>query len=140
MRRFSCQLLTFDLSPASDINVVLFSALGYGKSSIINLLAGKPIAKVSTNMEPCTKQPRCYQISIGGDICPLLPYEQAHTVLRVHLLLLCARKDEITSLGSLYRLINDFFFGGQAPIAIVGTHCYRPTLIFPDLSLFVLIF
>ena len=99
-------------------------------------------------MEPCTKRPRCYQISIGerrfrlwdttgfrlprgGEINPLLPYEQAHAVLRnladsVHLILLCARKDGITSLGNLYRLINDFFFGGRAPIAIVVTHFDHP--------------
>ena len=99
-------------------------------------------------MEPCTKRPQCYRISIGerrfrlwdttgfrlprgGTISPLLPYEQAHALLRnlpggVHLILLCARKDGIVSLGSLYRLINDFFFGSRAPIAIVVTHFDHP--------------
>ena len=96
-------------------------------------------------MEPCTKRPRCYRISIGnrrfrlwdttgfrlprgGDLNHLSPYEQAHAVLRnlpdgIHLILLCAHKDEISSsLGSLYWLINDFFFGGRAPVAFVVTH------------------
>ncbi|KAF8124532.1 hypothetical protein EV363DRAFT_1177958, partial [Boletus edulis] len=109
------------------------------------LLAGEPIASVSKHMGPCTKQPRCYRTSIGGKrfrvwdttgfglprggaISHLSPYEQAHTVLRdlpggVHLILLCAGKDEITpSLRNLYWLINDFFFGGQAPLAFVVTH------------------
>ena len=124
---------------------MLIGPLGCGKSSIINLLAEEPIAPVSTNGEPCTKQPRCHQVSIGGrrfrlwdtmgfplsrggDISHLSPYEQTHTVLRnlpdgVHLILLCGRKDEISSLGSLYWLINDFFFGGRAPVAFVVTHC-----------------
>ncbi|KAG8216986.1 kinase-like domain-containing protein [Butyriboletus roseoflavus] len=130
-------------NPDAAINVVLFGAHGCGKSSIIDLLAEELIAPVSTNMEPCTEQSRCYQIHIGerkfhlwdttefhlarGDISHLSPYEQAHAVLRnlpdgVHLILLCARKDEIPSLGSLFWLINDFFFGGRAPVAFVVTH------------------
>ncbi|KAG8216990.1 kinase-like domain-containing protein, partial [Butyriboletus roseoflavus] len=131
-------------NPASDINIVLFGAVGCGKSSIINLLAEEPIAQVSADVEPCTKRPRWYQISVGemrvrfwdtmgfriahGEVGPLSPYEQAHGVLRnlpdgVNLILLCASKDGMCgSLGSLYWLINDFFFGGRAPIAFVVTH------------------
>ena len=100
-------------------------------------------------MDPCTKRSQCHRITIGGrrfrlwdttgfrlprggDIDPLLPYEQAHAVLRslsdgVHLILLCARKDELNrSLGGLYWLINHFFFGGRAPIALVVTHFDDP--------------
>ena len=100
-------------------------------------------------MEPCTKRPRCYQISIGerrfrlwdttgfrlprgGEISPLSPYEQAHAVLRnlpdgVHIILLCTRKDEMNrSLSGLYWLINHVFFGGRAPIALVVTHFDNP--------------
>ncbi|KAF8548050.1 kinase-like protein [Imleria badia] len=124
-------------NPASVINVVLFGATGCGKSSIINLLAENPIVEVPTDVDPCTKRPRWHEIFIGnrqmrlcdtmgfrlareGDTNPLLPYKQAHTVLRnltdgVNLILLCARKDEIfASLGGLYRLIKDFFYGGRA--------------------------
>ncbi|KAI9569758.1 P-loop containing nucleoside triphosphate hydrolase protein [Boletus coccyginus] len=130
-------------SPAPAINVVLFGALGCGKSSIINLLAGKPLAQVSADADPCTQRPQLYQISIGGrqfqmwdtmgfDTNTLLPYEQAYTVLRsladgVSLILLCARKDKtFPSLGSAYQLINDFFYGGRAPIALVMTHFDTP--------------
>jgi len=135
-------------SPAPVINVVLFGALGCGKSSIINLLDGKPIAQVSADVDPCTTQPQSYQISMGGKRFQLwdtmgfglaegatdrlLPYKQAHTVLRnladgVNTILLCVRKDGIfASLGSLYRLINDAFYGGRAPIAFVVTHFDTP--------------
>ncbi|KAF8547376.1 hypothetical protein OG21DRAFT_1517415 [Imleria badia] len=135
-------------SPASVFNVVLFGALGCGKSSIINLLADKPIARVSTDVDPCTKRPQRYEISIGErrfrlwdtmgfclarrETSPLLPYNQAHALLRnladgVNLILLCACKDEIfTPLGGLYRLINDFFYGGRAPIAFVVTQFDTP--------------
>ena len=131
------------------INVVLFGALGCGKSSIINLLADEPIAQVSTDVDPCTKRPRWYEVSIdekrfrlwdtmgfhlarGGDTNPLLPYEQAHAVLRnltggINLILLCARKDGIfASLGGLYWLISDFFYSGRAPMAFVVTQCDTP--------------
>ena len=136
-------------SPASDINVVLFGPVGCGKSSIINLLAGRPIAPVSTNMEPCTKRPRCYRIPIGerqfrvwdttgfclprgGTINPLSSYEQAHAVLRnlaegAHVIVLCSRKDGINPwLRSLYWFINNFLFAGRAPVAFVVTHFDTP--------------
>ena len=69
-----------------------------------------------------------FRLAQGGEVSPLSPYEQAHAVLRnlpdgVNLILLCASKNGIfASLGSLYWLINDFFFGGRAPIAFVVTH------------------
>ena len=128
---------------------MLFGAVGCGKSSIVNLLSEEPIAHVSADVEPCTQRPRWYQVSIGdrrlrlwdtmgfrpahgGDTSHLLPYEQAHAVLRnlpdgVNLILLCARKDQILpSLGSFYWLINDFFYGGRAPIAFAVTHPDAP--------------
>ena len=62
----------------------------------------------------------------------LLACEQAYTVLQnlpdgINLILLCAHKDEIlASLGNLYWLINEFFYGGRAPIAFVVTHFDTP--------------
>ncbi|KAF8549372.1 hypothetical protein OG21DRAFT_605171 [Imleria badia] len=138
-------------NPASVINVVLFGALGCGKSSIINLLADsdEPIAQVSMDVHPCTKRPRWYEISISqrrfrlwdtmgshfareGDASPLLPSEQALAVLRnltdgANLILLCASKEEITALvGDLYWMIKDFFYRGRAPIALVVTQFDTP--------------
>lgn len=62
----------------------------------------------------------------------LAPYEQAHALLRnlqdgVDLILLCARKDGINaSLRSLYWLLDSFFFGGRAQIALILTHFDTP--------------
>ena len=104
-----------------------------------NFLTEEPIVQMSTNMEPCTKRLsdirrekgdsdcglRRNSAFSGEDIIPLLLHEQANAVLRnlpdgVHLIL---RKDGIApSLGSLYRLVNDFFLGGRATITFVLTH------------------
>ncbi|KAF8135648.1 hypothetical protein EV363DRAFT_802302 [Boletus edulis] len=125
--------------------VALFGVTGCGKSSIVNLLADKSVADVSTGVEACTKRARWYPISLGEktfrlwdtmgfnqaetkDMNPLSPYEQAHALLRnlqdgVDLILLCARKDGINaSLRNLYWLLDSFFFGGRAQIALVLTH------------------
>ena len=129
--------------------VALFGVTGCGKSSIINLLADKPVANVSTGVEACTRRARWYPISLGEknfrlwdtmgfnqaeakDINTLSPYEQAHALLRnlqdgVDLVLLCARKDGINaSLRNLYWLLDSFFFGGRAQIALVLTHFDTP--------------
>ena len=129
--------------------VALFGVTGCGKSSIINLLADKPVANVSTGVEACTRRARWYPISLGEkkfqlwdtmgfnqaeakDINTLSPYEQAHSLLRnlqdgVDLVLLCARKDGINaSLRNLYWLLDSFFFGGRARIALVLTHFDSP--------------
>ncbi|KAH0827563.1 P-loop containing nucleoside triphosphate hydrolase protein [Lanmaoa asiatica] len=129
--------------------VALFGVTGCGKSSIINLLADSPVADVSTGVDACTRRARWYPISLGEkkfrlwdtmgfnqaeikDINPLSPYEQAHALLRnlqdgVDLILLCARKDGINaSLRNLYWLLDSFFFGGRAQIALVLTHFDTP--------------
>ena len=99
-------------------------------------------------MDPCTKRSRCYPITIGerrfrlwdttgfrlsrgGAISPLSAYKQAHAVLRnlpdgVHLILLCARREELDLLGGLYWLIHHFFLSGRAPIAPIVTHFDNP--------------
>ena len=119
---------------------MLFGETGSGQSSIINLLADRPVADVAIGMEVCTKRSEWYQISLGGkrfrlwdtmgfsaEMDSLSPYEQAYSVLRnlgdgVDLILLCARHDRINaSLRSLYWLLDSFFFCGRAKIALVIT-------------------
>jgi predicted GTPase len=135
--------------PERVYKVALFGVTGCGKSSIINLLADKPVANVSTGVEPCTTRARWYPVSLGEKkfrlwdtmgfnqaeakgIDTLSPYEQAHALLRnlqdgVDLVLLCARKDGINaSLRNLYWLLDSFFFGGRAQIALVLTHFDTP--------------
>ncbi|KAI9572112.1 P-loop containing nucleoside triphosphate hydrolase protein [Boletus coccyginus] len=131
--------------PERVYKVALFGVTGCGKSSVINLLADKQVANVSTGVEACTRRAQWYPISLGEkkfrlwdtmgfnqaeakDTNTLSPFEQAHALLRnlqdgVDLVLLCARKDGINaSLRSLYWLLDSFFFGGRAQIALVLTH------------------
>ncbi|KAF9222603.1 hypothetical protein BS17DRAFT_767794 [Gyrodon lividus] len=131
--------------PARVFKVVLFGEIGSGKSSVINLLTGKPVAQVSPCADACTMLPRWYPISLGEkkfrlwdtmgfnqpqetDVNRLAPYEQAHALLRtfqdgVDLLLLCTRKDAINaSFRRIYWLVNNFFFDGRARIVLVMTH------------------
>ena len=124
-------------------NVVLFGVSGCGKSSIINLLAEKPVAMVSSDANVCTIRSKCYPLTLGEkkfrlwdtmgfDEESLLPYEQAYSVLRhlrngVDLILLCARRNGFgASIRNLYWLLDSFFFGGQAQIALVLTHFDTP--------------
>ncbi|KAF9244991.1 P-loop containing nucleoside triphosphate hydrolase protein [Melanogaster broomeanus] len=130
-------------SPDRVFKVVLFGEIGSGKSSVINLLVGSPVAEVTPSVDACTKLPRWYQISLGekkfrlwdtmgfnqaDNVDSLSPYEQAHGLLRsledgVDLFLLCARKDGINaSLRRIYSLVNNVFFDGRARIALVVTH------------------
>lgn len=129
--------------------VALFGVTGCGKSSIINLLANKQVANVSTGVEACTRRAQWYPLSIGEktfrlwdtmgfnqaeakDINPLSPYEQAYALLQnlqdgVDLILLSARKDGINaSLRSLYWLLDSFLFRGRAQIALILTHFDTP--------------
>lgn len=129
--------------------VALFGVTGCGKSSIINLLADKPVANVSTGVEVCTRRAQWYPVSVrektfrlwdtmgfnqaeAKDVNSLAPYEQAHALLQnlqegVDLILLCARKDGINaSLRNLYWLLDSFFFRGRAQIALVLTHFDTP--------------
>ncbi|KAG8217015.1 kinase-like domain-containing protein [Butyriboletus roseoflavus] len=105
----------FQPNPTSDINVVLFGALGCGKSSIINLLAEEPIAQISIGERRYRLWDTMgFRTAHGEDTSHLLPYEQAHAVLRK------------LRMMALYRLINDFFYGGRAPVAFVLTHFDMP--------------
>jgi predicted GTPase len=46
-------------------NIVIFGQTGAGKSSIINMLAGKPVAEVSECASGCTSSNKRYSIRIG---------------------------------------------------------------------------
>lgn len=47
-------------------NVVLFGAAGSGKSSIINMLAGRDVAQVNNGLQGCTFESTCYEVEIHG--------------------------------------------------------------------------
>ncbi|EIW86121.1 hypothetical protein CONPUDRAFT_94404 [Coniophora puteana RWD-64-598 SS2] len=48
------------------MNIILFGETGAGKSSIVNMLSGKTVAKTSNTANGCTPRWSCYRISIGG--------------------------------------------------------------------------
>lgn len=47
-------------------NVVVFGESGVGKSSVINMIAGKDITQTSNNTAGCTFRHQCHQILLGG--------------------------------------------------------------------------
>ncbi len=46
-------------------NVIIFGETGSGKSSIVNLVAGKVVAKISSRAVGCTFKSTCFTVSIG---------------------------------------------------------------------------
>ncbi|KAF8441431.1 P-loop containing nucleoside triphosphate hydrolase protein, partial [Boletus edulis BED1] len=126
--------------------VALFGVTGCGKSSIVNLLADKSVADVSTGVEACTKRARWYPISLGEktfrlwdtmgfnqaetkDMNPLSPYEQAHALLRnlqdggVDLLVFCKQNGRLSASElNNFRLFQEFLCEGQIPVAFIITH------------------
>lgn len=51
--------------PYRPSNVVLFGASGAGMSSVINLLAGHPVAEVESGVETCTLGSHSHKINTG---------------------------------------------------------------------------
>ena len=50
---------------AQILNVILFGETGVGKSSVINLMARRPVAETSTEVDGCTLKSNDYQFNIG---------------------------------------------------------------------------
>ena len=127
-------------------NVVLFGETGVGKSSVINLIARKEIASVSSDVSGCTMQHRRYKISfdnmnftifdtIGleqpqiGANGYLKTMEKAYELINelsaaggVHLLLFCMRGGRMTATTqSNYKLFCECLCNTKVPIALVFT-------------------
>lgn len=49
-------------------NVVLFGECGVGKSSIINAIVGRPVAKTSNDVLGCTDKNTSYSVTLGTEI------------------------------------------------------------------------
>ncbi|KIJ67505.1 hypothetical protein HYDPIDRAFT_127534 [Hydnomerulius pinastri MD-312] len=137
-------------SPAASpktFNVVLFGEAGAGKSSVINLIAGKHLAETSPGANICTMDSTAYKVTLESwDFCLydtvglvdpdfgvngyLGAIEKAVTLIRslgaaggVHLLLYCLRGGRITkTMQSHYRLFHEVLCDKKVPIALVVTH------------------
>ncbi|KIK27911.1 hypothetical protein PISMIDRAFT_674234 [Pisolithus microcarpus 441] len=135
---------------SSSINIVLFGETGVGKSSVINLIAGKSCAKVSADVDGCTMSSTKYDILVDSQ--PYAVYdtvgleepqmgvngyydaiEKAYTLIKtlgdsggIHLLLFCMRGGRITATAqSNYRLFHEFLCDRKVPIALIFTGLER---------------
>jgi hypothetical protein len=132
------------------INIILFGEVGVGKSSVINLIAGKPVAAVSSGVSGCTMSTTHYTFPVRGrqfhiwDTAGLeepelgvngylSAIEKSLDLIKqlfgqggVDLLLFCMRGNRVTATTqSNYRLFYEVLCGSQVPIALVVTHLER---------------
>ncbi|EIW86066.1 hypothetical protein CONPUDRAFT_94334 [Coniophora puteana RWD-64-598 SS2] len=52
---------------SQPLNIILFGETGAGKSSIVNMLTGHPIAEISNEAQGCTFKFDWYPVDIGGE-------------------------------------------------------------------------
>jgi len=135
---------------SSTLNIVLFGETGVGKSSVINLIAGRSVARTSPDRHGCTMSFQPYTFSICNrafniwdtvgleepemGVNGFLPaIEQACDLINqlaraggVDLLLFCIRSNRITATTqSNYRLFYEVLCKKKVPIALVITHLER---------------
>ncbi|KAI6032803.1 P-loop containing nucleoside triphosphate hydrolase protein [Pisolithus orientalis] len=135
---------------SSPINIVLFGETGVGKSSVVNLIAGQPIAKVSADVDGCTMSSTRYDIQVHSQSYTVYDtvgleepqmgvngyydaIEKAYKLIRslgetggIHLLLFCMRGGRITATTqSNYRLFHEFLCDKRVPIALIFTGLER---------------
>ncbi|KAI6139345.1 P-loop containing nucleoside triphosphate hydrolase protein [Pisolithus tinctorius] len=137
-------------TPPKEINVILLGQTGVGKSSIVNLIAGQHIARVSPDTDVCTMSSTEYRFEMGAhdfriwDTAGLEEPEvgvngyltaiaKALQLIRrlaaaggVSLLLLCMQGEKVTGAArSNYRLFYEMLCGRCVPVGLVITHLER---------------
>ncbi|KAG1829387.1 hypothetical protein DFJ58DRAFT_875726 [Suillus subalutaceus] len=104
---------------------------GAGKSSLINLLAGKEVARTSPDMQRCTMHWREYNIGFGDTSYKVfdtvgLEAPQLGIKSGIDLLLFCVRAGRVTAtLQSNYRLFHEFLCEKKIPIVLATTNLER---------------
>jgi GTP-binding protein EngB required for normal cell division len=131
-------------------NIVLFGEAGAGKSSVVNLMAGKDVAYTSPGMRRCTLQWQDYTIDFGGESYKvfdtigieesglemeeyLVAVANAYRFIKtldaeggVDLLLFCIRAGRFTAaLQSNYRFFYEFLCEKKVPIVLAITNLER---------------
>jgi predicted GTPase len=151
-----CVLLIFTLSSRNEPKkdgpkkIVLFGEAGAGKSSVVNLIAGKEIATTSNDMQRCTLHWKDHTIDFGGESYTVFDtvgleepqlgisgylesVENAYRLIKkldqqggIDLLLFCIRAGRFSSaIQSNYRLFHEFLCEKKVPIVLVFTHLER---------------
>jgi predicted GTPase len=120
---------------------------GAGKSSLVNLIAGKNLAKTSSDVKHCTLQWQSYSVEFDGDSYNVFDtvgleesqlgipqyldaIENAYSLIQklesqggIDLLLFCMRAGRLTAtLQSNYRLFNEFLCEKKVPVVIAITY------------------
>ena len=136
---------------SSSLNIILFGETGVGKSSLINLIAGRHIAQTSPDVQGCTMSYKAFHFSVkgrsfyiwdtvgieesdvgGSDNYPAV-IGQAYELIShlasqggVDLLLFCIRGNRVTETAQRnYRLFYEVLCRSSVPIALVITHLER---------------
>ncbi|KAG1896046.1 P-loop containing nucleoside triphosphate hydrolase protein [Suillus fuscotomentosus] len=130
--------------------IVVFGQTGAGKSSLVNLMAGKEVAHTSPDTQRCTMQWKEYSIDFDGGLYTVFDtigleepqlgikeylesVENAYQLLRkleeeggIDLLLFCVCASKVTAtLQSNYRLFHEFLCCKKVPIVLVITNLER---------------
>jgi predicted GTPase len=131
--------------------IVLFGEAGAGKSSVVNLMAGKEVAATSNDMQRCTLHWQDHAIDFGGESYTVFDtvglekpqlgisgyldsVENVYRLIKeldqqggIDLLLFCIRAGGRLSpaIQSNYRLFHEFLCEKKVPIVIVFTHLER---------------
>ena len=128
-------------------NVILFGESGSGKSSLVNMIVGKNVAKVSGSAESCTFKNEAFPATIGnttfviydtaglnegdqGRVPHWKAIEGLYTLIRqlegVSLLIYCMRGRVKENAKANWLLFNKVICGEKVPIIMVVTeleHC-----------------
>ena len=126
-----------------SLNIVLFGQTGSGKSSVINLIAGRQVAEVSHGADACTLSFNPYTFPVNGRIFHIwdtVGLDEPDTELEaiegacdlihqltsqggVDLFIFCIRAPRITVTSRAnYRLFYEVLGRSSVPIASVITH------------------
>ncbi|KAH7906221.1 P-loop containing nucleoside triphosphate hydrolase protein [Hygrophoropsis aurantiaca] len=128
-------------------NIIIFGETGSGKSSLVNLIAGKRVAKTSSGASGCTLDAKSYLVPIGTGTSRLwdtvgltepslsangyiVAIEKAYKLIchlehegGITLLMFCMRGGRITAAAqNNYRLFFDIFCNKEVPIAFILTN------------------
>jgi GTPase Era involved in 16S rRNA processing len=123
-------------------NVILFGEAGSGKSSLVNMIVGKDIAKVSNDATGCTFKNDAYKATIDdttfviydtaglnegdqGRVPHFKAIHELYTLIRqldgVSLLIYCTRGRVKENARANWILFNQVICGGKVPIIAVVT-------------------